>query len=120
MLTMERQIRIEQCLRDSLQPLVLEVVNESGNHNVKPGRESNPGRESHFNVTAVAEEFDQMNRLARHRRIYQLLADELQNGLHALVMHLYSPREWNEVKDSRIESPPCRGGSAATSPGQGG
>ncbi len=94
---------IEQKLRDDLSPSVLVIENESHRH-------SGPATESHFKVTVVADRFDQLSRVKRHQHIYQLLADELQNGVHALALHLYSLDEWEG--DSEVpDSPNCRGGS---------
>ena len=49
---MSVQSLIENKLVAALAPRFIEVVNESGNHNVPPGSES------HFKVTVVSEVFD--------------------------------------------------------------
>ena len=84
----------------------LEVVNESGNHNVPDGSES------HFKVTLVSEEFGAQRLLVRHRAVNETLADELAGGVHALALHTYTPAEWQERFGSAPMSPPCLGGSA--------
>ncbi|MEX2327590.1 MAG: BolA/IbaG family iron-sulfur metabolism protein, partial [Pseudomonadales bacterium] len=48
----------------------MEVINESGNHNVPAGSES------HFKVVLVADEFIDQRLVARHRRVNEILADE--------------------------------------------
>ena len=70
----------------------LEVINESGNHNVAPGSES------HFKVVLVAAEFEGQRLLARHRRVNGVLADELADSVHALALHTYT--ESNGANDS--------------------
>ena len=102
----DRQQRIETALRESLAPAHLEVVNESDGHR------GPPGRESHFRVVAVSDAFSGAPPVARHRRIYHLLADELAGGLHALSLQLHSPEEWREQGGAAAagQSPPCRGG----------
>lgn len=98
------QETIEQKLTSAFQPLYLNVENESGMHNVAPGSES------HFKVTVVATEFEGQRLLARHRRVNQVLADELANLIHALAIHTYTQQEWQERQASRPDSPACLGG----------
>ena len=80
----------------------LEVVNESHGHRVAPGSET------HFKLTIVSPDFNDLKPLARHRKIYQILAEELRQGVHALALHTYSPAEW---QGQAPNSPPCLGGS---------
>ena len=94
---------IQSKLREGLDPVHLEVVNESFMHNVPPGSES------HFNVTVVAEQFEGMMLVARHRIVYELLADEL-GPIHALALHTLTPDEWFDSLDPK-PSPTCMGGS---------
>ena len=63
--------RIEQKLTDAFDPRHLEVVNESGNHNVPDGSET------HFKVVIVSDEFEGKRLLARHRHVNETLATNL-------------------------------------------
>lgn len=101
---MKIQSSIEDKINQALEPLHLEVLNESNNHNVPPGSES------HFKVTVVSAEFTGKMLIARHRLINQLLADELAGQVHALSMHTYTPEEWDEKNQQTRQSPPCLGG----------
>ena len=103
---MNRRDRIEQELREALGPQHLEVVDESRQHNVPKNAET------HFNVTVVADAFEGMLRVARHRRIHELLEAELAGGLHALTLTLLTPAE-HAKKGGSIASPACLGGSKA-------
>jgi BolA protein len=96
---------IEAKLRAALSPEQLEVVNESHMHSVPSGSES------HFRVVVVSEAFDGLRAVARHQRIYQLLADELAGGVHALALHTYTPVEWQARGGDAPASPACLGGS---------
>lgn len=91
----------------SLDPLHLEVVNESGNHSVAPGSES------HFKVTIVTTQFEGMRLLDRHRMINDLLAVELSGPVHALAIHAYTEANWESRFGQAPMSPPCLGGSKA-------
>lgn len=104
---MSTQATIEQKLTAALNPLHLEVINESSNHNVPPGSES------HFKIIAVSAAFTGKPLLARHRLINAALADELQGGVHALALHTYTEQEWNEMSGNAPMSPPCLGGGKA-------
>lgn len=101
---------IEQHIREILQgelgPALLQVENESSNHNVPPGSET------HFKVTLVTEGFSGVARIRRHRQVNQLLAELLAGPVHALALHLYTPDEWREGAGPP-ESPPCLGGGSA-------
>ena len=94
---------IEQKLKDSLSPIVLEIYNESFKHSVP--RDS----ETHFKILVVSALFEKKSLVKRHQIIYGLLAYELKNGLHALALNTYTPDEWSS-NSSIPESPNCIGG----------
>ena len=96
--------RITTKLAEALRPEHLEVVNESGNHNVPPGSES------HFKVVVVAQAFVGQRLLSRHRQVNSLLADELAHDIHALALHTYTRDEWRRRFGDAPLSPPCLGG----------
>ena len=98
------QATIEQKLTNDFNPLHLEVINESSNHNVPEGSES------HFKVVVVSPTFTGKNLLARHRLINATLADELNGVIHALAIHTYTEEEWKEESNGAPMSPPCLGG----------
>lgn len=95
---------IERKLADAFSPLHLEVLNESHNHSVPEGSES------HFKVTLVTDQFEGLNLVKRHRAVNQILAEELQGGVHALALHTMTPEEWFQKGGQSPESPPCLGG----------
>ena len=97
------QSSIEEKVDAALAPSHLEVLNESGSHNVPPGSES------HFRIVVVSEAFAGERLVARHRRVNGVLADELAGPVHALALHTYTPEEWQARADAP-DSPPCRGG----------
>lgn len=98
------QTEIEKKLAADFNPLHLEVINESNNHNVPEGSES------HFKVVVVSPDFAGKNLLARHRLINASLAKELNGIIHALAIHTYTEEEWNEESNGAPMSPPCLGG----------
>jgi len=102
---MSHQTTIEDKLNTALQPVHLEVLNESHMHSVPPGSES------HFKVTLVTEQFTDLPMLKQHRMINEVLKEELAGKIHALALHTYSPTQWAERSTPAPESPPCHGGS---------
>ena len=98
------QATIEQKLANDFNPLHLDVINESNNHNVPEGSES------HFKVVVVSSAFEGKNLLGRHRLINATLADELNGVIHALAIHTYTEEEWKEESNGAPMSPPCLGG----------
>jgi len=87
----------------SLNPQHLVIENESHMH-------SGPATDSHFKVTLVSDAFTGVRTVARHQKVYGILAEELQGPVHALALHLYTPEEWNKTT-SVPDSPQCLGGS---------
>ena len=104
---MKVQKTIEEKLSEACQPEHLEVINESGMHNVPPGSES------HFKLIVVSEKFVGKMLIARHREINKILEEELAGGVHALSIHALTPEEWSNKNGSVAASPKCHGGSSA-------
>ena len=103
---MSIQEAIQQKLAGRFDLLHLEVVNESGGHNVPPGSET------HFKVVLVSESFADQRLLARHRAVNETLTAELAGGVHALAIHTYTPAEWQQRFGNAPLSPPCLGGKS--------
>jgi BolA protein len=91
--------RIEDKLTKALAPVALEVVDESHKHAGHIGHpgSGHPGAlsssETHFMVKVVSEAFTGKTRLARHRLINDVLAEDLRNGVHALAIEARAPGE---------------------------
>jgi len=82
---------IERKLTAVLQPQRVEVIDESELHKGHAGHR--PGGESHFRVEIVSAAFEGQSRVARQRRVYEILADELKAGVHALALKTLTPAE---------------------------
>ena len=52
------------------------------------------GDGQHFFATIVSTEFDGLNRVRRHQRVYQALGDRMREQIHALSMKTLTPAEW--------------------------
>ena len=87
--------RIRDTLEHALAPTHLEILDDSDRH---AGHLHHPGGvedrgETHFVVRIVAPEFAGLSRVARHRRVNELLAAELAGGVHALAIEARAPGE---------------------------
>jgi BolA protein len=98
---MSRLQRIPELLQ-TLRPLHLQLENESDQH------AGPPGRETHFKLLMVSDQFEGLSRLDRQRKVQDLLKMEFQSGLHALTQRLLTPAEWEKSKvDLDFVSPEC-------------
>lgn len=72
----------------TLNPTSIKVANDSSKHrHHKSMQEAENVQELHFRLEVISDAFVGKNMPSRHRLIYKLLEDELQNkGLHALQM----------------------------------
>lgn len=82
---------IERKLALALAPSKLRVVDESSQHAGHHGHR--PGEETHFRVEIVSAAFAGLSKLARHRRVNEILAPELAKGVHALSIDAKAPDE---------------------------
>ncbi|HZP89269.1 MAG TPA: BolA family protein [Burkholderiales bacterium] len=78
----------------SLQPQVVEIYDESGEHVGHEGAKDGGG---HYQLLIVSERFRGHSRLARHRMVYGALVDMLGTSVHALAITAYTPEELNEA-----------------------
>ncbi len=95
---MTMQERIVARLTVALEPLEFAIVDESDRHAGHAGVRSGPGHAqavggTHYRVKIVSPRFAGLNRVARHRLVYDLLPAEFADGLHALALDAKAPGE---------------------------
>jgi len=83
--------RIHSKLTEALAPIRLVVSDDSERHLGHAGHHAEG--ESHFQVTVVSAAFEGKPMVARHRMVYQLLADEMAERVHALGLRTLAPDE---------------------------
>ena len=89
-MTAERVEAIQQALESAFSPLHIQVKDQSHLHAGHAGARDGLG---HFEVTIVADAFDGMSRIERHRMIYAALGTMMQTDIHALKINAFSPAE---------------------------
>lgn len=84
-----RKRRIEISLRKAFDPVSIEVRDDSKHHaghqNIEEG-----AIETHFYIHMISLSFKGLNKVSMHRKVYDLLKDEFEKGLHALELELGS------------------------------
>ncbi len=105
------QIGIQRLIEDritaALNPVHLEIENESYKHNVPKGSES------HFKVFVVSQAFAGASILDRHRMVNTAVkGDTAELPVHALSIQAKTPEQWsNGTKATMQTTPNCKGGS---------
>jgi BolA family transcriptional regulator, general stress-responsive regulator len=90
----ERIALIEARLAAALSPVQsIAVRDDSAQHAGHAGATAG----GHYSVTIVAAAFAGKPRVARHRLVYDALADAMQRGIHALAITAYTPEEFNSL-----------------------
>ena len=85
--------RIEQKLLAAYSPVNLVIEDESHRHAGHAGAHPDGGGETHFKVTIVSNAFAGENRVQRQRKVYDTLAQELEERVHALSLTTLTPEE---------------------------
>ena len=80
---------LTQALTEQLQPLELELVDDSAAHAGHAGARSG----AHFNLRIVSARFAGLPRISRHRLVYDALRPWMAEGVHALAIDARTPDE---------------------------
>ena len=88
--TATRAGRLDERLRAALQPLELEIVDDSHLHAGHAGAADGRG---HFSVHVVSERFAGMPVVRRHRLVYDAVGDMMVTDIHALSIRALAPGE---------------------------
>lgn len=71
-------------------PVECQLIDDSHLHAGHAGAASGAG---HYSVRLVSERFDGLNRVARHRLVYDCLRDMMTSDIHALNIIALTPSE---------------------------
>ena len=88
---MNMEQKIVTRLTEALDPIALDVVDESDHHAGHAGARKGGG--THYRVRIVSAQFERRSRVERHRLVYDLLTAEFAEGLHALALVAKAPGE---------------------------
>jgi BolA protein len=83
--------QLDQRLRETLQPVTLEVIDESYQHGGHAGA-NGTGFGTHFRVRITSHLFTDKSPVMRHRLVYDAVQDFMDQGLHALAIEASPPK----------------------------
>lgn len=86
----ERIEKMRDRLTATFAPVECQLVDDSHLHAGHAGAASGAG---HYSVRLVSERFDGLNRVARHRLVYDCLRDMMTSDIHALNIIALTPSE---------------------------
>jgi BolA protein len=87
---MDRIAEIRLRLQHALQPLTLEIQDDSAQHRGHAGAAGGGG---HYTVRVVSAQFAGLPLIARHRLVYQAVSDLMPGVIHALSIKAQAPEE---------------------------
>jgi BolA family transcriptional regulator, general stress-responsive regulator len=91
----KRHDLIQQRLTETFQPLSCQLIDDSDKHAGHAGAASGAG---HFSVRLVSQQFEGLNRIARHRLVYDAVGDLMHTEIHALAIVAIAPSEESNKK----------------------
>ena len=89
-MTEDRDQKLRERLEAAFKPQELLVKDQSLLHIGHAGAQDGKG---HFEVTIVSSMFKDVDRVRRHRMIYDALSDLIESDIHALRIRAYTPTE---------------------------
>ncbi|KAK6361538.1 hypothetical protein TWF730_005258 [Orbilia blumenaviensis] len=95
---------IRRKITETLNPVYLEIYNDSHKHAHHAPMQGVTSKETHFRLEIISEAFDKQTQMARHRSIYALLKDEMseEGGIHALQLKTRTPKEAGEQASYKL------------------
>lgn len=91
-LNQNRIAQFEADLRHAFEISQLSIEDESHLHAGHAGAATGGG---HFKLTIVTPNFQDLNKVARHRAVYAALSKHFPHEIHALTIHALTPSEIN-------------------------
>ena len=89
-MTNDRIEMLRKRLTQALQPVELDIIDESAKHAGHAGAASGGG---HFIVTIVSPVFENKTLIQRHRLVYDAVGDIMHSEIHALSIQARTPQE---------------------------
>jgi BolA protein len=86
----DRMERIRSRLLATFEPVDCRLTDESHLHAGHAGAASGAG---HYRLHLVSDRFEGLNRISRHRLVYDCLHDMMHTDIHALAINALAPSE---------------------------
>ena len=82
---------MEQKIRATFAPILLDIKDDSAKHAGHAGHD--PRGETHFSMIIVSDAFEGLSKVERHRLVYQTVAEEMAERVHALSLKTLTQSE---------------------------
>ena len=92
---------LEDKLQKGLEPVLLEIIDESAQHHLPEKRES------HFRVLIVSDKFEGLSLIKRHQWVHRLVSEQIKGKIHAFSQQTLTPEEFKHRGGRLPSSPPC-------------
>ena len=89
---MKRKLKIEQIIKQNLDLTFCQIEDVSESHRGHAGFIE--GKETHFNILIVSDDFKNLTRVARQRILNRLLENEFKDDLHSASYNLLTKKEF--------------------------
>ncbi|MFZ6774185.1 BolA family protein [Undibacterium sp. SXout7W] len=77
-------------LKETFDPVVCQLTDDSASHAGHAGASTGAG---HYILKIVCQQFEGLNRISRHRLVYDSVGDMMHTEIHALSIIALSPSE---------------------------
>ena len=85
-----RFLQIQNRLEETFHPILCQLQDDSAAHAGHAGAASGAG---HFSLRIVCKKFEGLNRISRHRLVYDAVGDMMHTEIHAFVIVALAPSE---------------------------
>lgn len=88
--TLTRVQLIEKKIKDALNPISIEIKDDSAQHIGHAGAERGAG---HYSVSVTAAQFENLSKVKRHQLVYAAIQDMIPDEIHAIQIKALTPQE---------------------------
>ncbi len=92
---MKRKLKIKKILKQNFNLKFCEIEDISESHRGHAGFIE--GKETHFSIFVVSDDFKNLTRVGRQRVLNNLISDEFKNDLHAVTYTLLTSEEFKKT-----------------------
>ena len=86
--------KIENLIKSKMNISEISLVDFTANHKSHQNYEGG----GHFEAVIISDDFKSLSLLDRHKKIYEILGDLMQNEIHAFSMKTYTNKEFKALK----------------------
>ena len=82
---------IKSRIIENLTSAKVEIIDQSQQH----AGHGDPNKGSHFNAIIISDDFDGLNLVQRHQRVYKILGNDMGSRIHAFSMKTFTTQEFS-------------------------